>query len=230
MAVTEETGKYVSISPIDPDLHNPFAADNKEWVARADALFKKVVDETTLFDQSNGIFTYFVYQNKHVYGFDDRHGDPEAVHIGCIKVRSGLEFGTTHMNLADYLGLYMDPGSERKTAMLLFAGEFKKTDASITYNFQSGTFIAAHNTLLSPEELADIRRKRCEIMETLLTKYGLVGTFTEEPFIKLGVPRFTMDERKDIERLGLKLKEFDTKRECDESDLLGDSGNEDNND
>ena len=39
-----------------------------------------------------------------------------------------------------------------------------------------------------------------------------------------------MDERKDIERLGLKLKEFDTKRECDESDLLGDSGNEDNND
>jgi len=218
-------GKYVSIQPVNPETKSPDAAEDLAWVARADEILKKVVDETTLVDQE-GIFTYFVYKNKHIYLFDDETGDPETIHIGCIKVRSGLEFGTSHMNLADYLRLYSSDlwGDASKTATLLFAGELKKEGRSVTYNFHSGTFIADHNISLhhsEPDTLKIIHGQRREIMESLLTKNGLDGTFTDKPIFATNMPPFGEEEQRDLESLGLTVKLFDDQDAC-EASLYGD--------
>lgn len=209
--------KWVTIKDIDPELLTLDDAENKEWVAAADTIFKKVVYETTLAGQSDGIFTYFVYQNKHVDPNDDKHADANIIRLGCIKVRSGLEFGTTHTNLADYLGLYVPPGAKSKLATLLFAGEFKKEGTFITYNFQSGTFVAGNNTdigRLDEEKLKLIITQRCAIMDALLETYGLKGTFNRRPLITPSTPYFTDDEKLDLESLKLKLKFFDSEEKC----------------
>jgi hypothetical protein len=202
-------GKWVSIHHVDPDTNGAFIDD--DMLATADEIVKKVVDEKELAGQSDGFFTYFVYQNQHVQNYED----PEAIRIGCIKVRSGLEFGTSHMNLADYLRL-LGPESfdHTRTANLLFAGEFKKEGENITYNFLSGTFLQKHDNALSPAELALTRSQRVEVMKALLGKMGLVGIFTDESFITPETPFFTMEEKADLERIGLLINEFDTKRQC----------------
>jgi hypothetical protein len=214
-SATTEEGKYVSIHPIDPDLYSPMDAGDEDWVARADAIFKKVLDEPMLVDQSDGIFTYFVYHNYHVQTADyHSHDDPDAIRLGCIKVRSGFEFGSSHMNLAEYLGLYSPEMFGSRIARFLFAGEFKKEGRSITYNFESGTFLRNHNSPLLPDELARIRSQRVKTMEYILAKYGLVGTYAEDSFITPKTPYFTLEEREDLKSLGLELKDFDTKRDC----------------
>lgn len=234
MAKTE-TGKYVSIQPVDPDTKSPEAAEDPDWVAQADELLKKVVDETTLVGQSDGIFTYFVYKNKHIYLFDDKDPAANDIRLGCIKVRSGLEFGTSHMNLADYLGLYSPDlygNEESKSATLLFAGEIKKEGRSVTYNFHSGTFIADHNISLhksEPDTLKIIHGQRCDIMEALLAKYGLEAIFTDKSLFATNMPPFDEEERRDLESLGLRVKLFDDKDACDAS-LYGSDDEEDDED
>jgi len=211
----------VVLDDIDPETRSPYAVDDPVWVARADAIIKKVFNETTLADTRDGIFTYFVYKNKHSSLFDEEHGDPEAIHIGCIKVRSGLEFGTAHINLADYLGLYSpDLGGDelRRSATLLFAGEMLKEGPSITYNFFSGTFIFEHNVSLSRrnlDALKRIHRQRCTIMEALLEKNGLKGTFTDTSLSDLHMPPFGAEEQRDLESLGLTVKLFDDQEKCE---------------
>ena len=201
-------GKWVAIHHVDPDSYGAFIDD--DMLATADEIVKKVVDETTLAGHDDGIFTYFVYLNRHAQNLVD----PEAVRIGCIKIRSGLEFGTSHMNLADYLGLLSPDSFGIRIAHLLFAGEFKKVGATITFNFQSGTFLQKHDNALSPEELALTRSQRVKVMTYLLEKLGLVGIFTEESFITPETPYFTVKEREDLESIDLLINEFDTKRQC----------------
>ena len=118
------------------------------------------------------------------------------------------------MNLADYLGLLGPETFGNRIAHLLFAGEFKKEGATITFNFQSGTFLQKHDDSLSPKELALTRSQRVKVMTYLLEKLGLVGIFTEESFITPEMPYFTVQEREDLERIGLLINEFDTKRQC----------------
>jgi len=204
----EAAGKWVAIHHVDPHSYGAFIDDDK--LATADKIVKKVVDETTLAGHDDGIFTYFVYLNRHAQNLVDS----EAVRIGCIKIRSGLEFGTSHMNLADYLGLLGPDSYGTRTAHLLFAGEFKKEGATITFNFQSGTFLQKHDDSLSPEELALTRSQRVEVMKALLGKLGLVGIFTEETFITENTPYFTEEEQDDLDEIGLLINKFGTQREC----------------
>jgi hypothetical protein len=230
-AMTAE-GKWVTIVDIDPELLSLDKADNPEWVAAADKIFKKVVYETTLAGQSDGVYTYFVYKNKHAYPYDEEHADANVIRLGCIQVRSGLEFGTTHTNLADYLGLYISMGEKEKMATLLFAGEFKKAGTSITYNFQSGTFVAGHNTDIGRhniEKLKLIITQRCAIMESLLETYGLKGTFNPTPLIKAGEPYFTDAEKTDLESLQLEIKIFDSEKKC-QNYIMGEDEDEDDDD
>jgi hypothetical protein len=204
----EAAGQWVSIHRVDPHLYGAFI-DN-DMLPKADEIVKKVVDEKTLAGHDDGIFTYFVYLNRHAQNFVD----PEAVRIGCIKIRSGLEFGTSHMNLADYLGLLGLETFGTRTAHLLFAGEFKKVGATITFNFQSGTFLQTHDTSLSPDELALTRNRRVEVMKALLGKLGLVGIFTGETLITENTPYFTDAESGDLTGIGLLINKFGTEREC----------------
>jgi hypothetical protein len=58
-------------------------------------------------------------------------------------------------------------------------------------------------------------------MESLLTKNGLDGTFTDKPIFATNMPPFGEEEQRDLESLGLTVKLFDDQDAC-EASLYGD--------
>jgi len=103
---------------------------------------------------------------------DEAEGGPDGVYcwiIGsyedgpknlyCINVYSFNEIGTKHMGMMDVLcGKQIDPNIGHQINRVYYAGEFLKENASITFNFLSGSFMLDFIDNASPpaEALAEV--------------------------------------------------------------------------
>jgi hypothetical protein len=147
----------------------------------------RILQDEALTVQPDGIYCYIVFEME------------GTRHIAFAHTRSGWEYGTSHVAIANALGL----------TELLFAGEFKKEGMSIKYNYLSGTFLQDHNTSKSPAELSEIKTLRESCMRELLTPIGFTPEYFEFPgdatesFIKTAEMPVTDEELEDLHALGL---------------------------
>ena len=168
------------------------------------ALSRRIFQDEALLSQPDGVYCYIVFERD------------ETPHIAFARTRSAWEFGTKHSAIVYALGL----------TELLFAGEFRKTDKTIEYNFLSGTYLADYNIELSPESYARIKTNRQTYMKALLDPLGFVAAYFEYPgdpdksFIRTADMPVLSDEIAELTTLGATLSAYPTQKLCESEDSL----------
>ncbi len=140
----------------------------------------------------NGRYTYMLYKEAGEY------------HIAYVKVQSAMEFGSLHKTL-----FY-----EVRPEELLIAGEFRKVDNLIQYNFLSGTYA------LPIFERRNITNQGNAYAKQLTPFFqslypSLTFQFTTKTIIP-GTLKVTVEEIRELEAKGFDVALFEDKGVCNE--------------
>ncbi len=143
---------------------------------------------------ANGTYTYMLYKEDGV------------THIAYALVQSAMEYGSLHKSL-----FYEVAPQE-----IIIAGEIKKEDNTILYNFQSGTYalkIFEKHGYNAPSQDAYARNTITPLLQSLYPM--LIFTYTTRPasFIPSSL-QVTVEEIQQLEAKGFDVKLFTDKNIC----------------
>lgn len=161
-------------------------------------LSKNIMVDSAIEKAPDGVYCYMVF--------------PDGT-IAFVKVKSVLEFGTTHGAIVYKI----------KRNRISFAGEFKKAGSDIFYNFLSGTYLSDFNTdPLRKSRMPNINNARNRIMKHILGKYNLNAIPIDKTVIDANSLPLKTDEVELLKKYGVKFIGYEKREDCGlrESNLL----------
>ena len=172
--------------------------NNKTYYVRVDCkdicprINRVVVDN--LEGAANGTYTYLLYK------------EDGAIHIAYALVQSAMEYGSLHKSL-----FYEVAPKE-----IIIAGECKKEDNTIFYNFMSGTYalkIFEKHGYNAPAQEAYARDTITPLLQSLYPMLTFAYTTRPASFIPSSL-QVTVEEIRALEAKGFDVKLFADKNTC----------------